>query len=81
MNRMKEDKMNMKYQFQKDMQDREENNRSRINHHRSLTKFNINNNKLRVLDSNRDQRMQIKEQQQKIKETIQQNKLKNIQDR
>jgi endo-1,4-beta-D-glucanase Y len=50
MHEVKKEKRNMLDQMQKEIKAKEDQNRSRINHHRSLTKDTINTNKLKIID-------------------------------
>ena len=73
--------MAAKQQMLDEMKAKEDANRTRINDHRARTKNNIESNKKSVFDGNKGTRSEIKLQQQKIRETIQMNKLKQHQDK
>lgn len=64
-----------------DFKAKEDANRARINEHRARTKNNIECQKKTVFDGNKGTRSEIKLQQNKIRETIQMNKLKQAQDK
>lgn len=49
---IKDDKIKMKQQINREIQDKEDKNRMRINHHRATTKMNIECNKKSVFDEN-----------------------------
>jgi len=52
MHHVKAQKMHTKMQYYKEMKDKEDNNRMRINHHRMAIKSNINSNKESIVSSN-----------------------------
>ncbi len=78
MHEVKKEKKKMIEQMHSEIKAKEDQNRSRILEHRSLTKDKINTNKISIISTNKEQRDQIKEQQKKIKDTIQQNKMKYV---
>lgn len=73
--------MEIKKQHFFELKQKEEYARERINHHRNAIKSNISQNKESVFFQNKVQRSQVKEQQDKIKESIQFQRLKHAEDK